>query len=179
MSIILEALRKSERERRLGQIPTLESGNPAPMPLRGLATRLAAFALLVLLAGGAYWWWVHPRPETGRSAESAATVPAGKTQPAIAPPRAAEKAPPIPAEPHGENRLSPVAGEPPASVPPRTPPLVLNALSWSEDPKRRFVMINQAIVREGQLLPGGATLHEITREGAVLEFQGQRFTLRP
>lgn len=63
MSLILEALKKSEAERRLGQAPDLLS----PMPIRvsheprSRALTRAAWALLVLIAAAGGYWLAHDR----------------------------------------------------------------------------------------------------------------------
>lgn len=172
MSIILDALRKSERERRLGQIPTLDSAAAPPAAPRRVATAVFVVTMVALLAGGTYWWTQH-RPMT-----AIATAP---TAPGIS----RESPVPTPETPAGigapeRGAAGPLAvGEPPAAQRAARPPLTLNALSWAENGTRRFAMINQTIVREGQSLPGGIVLREVTREAAILEHQGQRFELRP
>ncbi len=73
MSLILEALKKSERERRLGELPSLAS------PVIGVPRRRSKLPLLVgliviaLVAG----WWLRREPPAGQAPESpAATTPA-------------------------------------------------------------------------------------------------------
>ncbi len=84
MSLILEALKKSERQRRLGESPSL--GSPV-MAVRRRRSLLPA--LIVLIAVGlAVLWWVgreSATPESG--ADVAATAPANAAKPA--PPAAA------------------------------------------------------------------------------------------
>jgi general secretion pathway protein B len=181
MSIILEALRKSERERRLGQIPTLDSGTPVSGSRRGFLLHVGVPTLLaVLLAGGAYRW-LSDRPAAIVAVPPSASVSPEpvvvKAQPWSEPGRPA--APPAPVPERERTQEASAGQELPAALRATLPALTLNALSWAEDARRRFVMINQAIAREGQSLPGGITLREITREGAVLEYQGRRFVLRP
>lgn len=56
MSLILEALKKSEAERRLGQVPGLLDSQPLARRRRGAGWRLPALAVAVLaVAAGAYW----------------------------------------------------------------------------------------------------------------------------
>lgn len=80
MSLILEALRKSEAERRRGRAPDLATELPPPAPLRRIRVPtwpwLLAAALLLLPAA---WWLAGPRPDhvAGPPAEPAdATTPA-------------------------------------------------------------------------------------------------------
>lgn len=83
--------------------------------------------------------------------------------------------------------------EPPASEPPPPPvPLAwelplgvrqsLPALSvamhvYAEEPTRRFVILNDQRLVEGESAGAGVTVREIRRDGVVLEYQGQRFLL--
>lgn len=53
MSLILEALKKSEQQRRLGEAPTL--GSPV-VATRRRRSMLPVFAALIVIAAGAGWW---------------------------------------------------------------------------------------------------------------------------
>lgn len=96
MSLILEALRKSEAERRLGQAPDLL----APLPITAAPSRRRAWrgplfaGLLIAVAVGA--WWLGQRQ---------ATVPAA--DPPVAPPSASPTASPT---------ASPIASPAPAAA---------------------------------------------------------------
>lgn len=57
------------------------------------------------------------------------------------------------------------------------PGVKLNTHFYSENPERRFVIIDLNEYREGDKLPEGLALIEIRREGAVLEYRGDRFLL--
>ena len=46
-------------------------------------------------------------------------------------------------------------------------------------PHDRYALINMHAVHEGDSLPEGARVLAITREGVVLDYQGQQFMLRP
>lgn len=70
MSLILEALKKSEAERRLGQAPDLLAPPIIPVTRRH---RIGAFGLigaLFALGLAAWWWWPAP-PVPGQAAEPA------------------------------------------------------------------------------------------------------------
>lgn len=56
-------------------------------------------------------------------------------------------------------------------------PLRLDMHVYSEQPRERFVFINMNKYREGDTLKEGPRLEEITRDGAVLSHQGNRFSL--
>jgi general secretion pathway protein B len=124
MSLILEALRKSEQQRRLGEPPTLDSESAwAARRWHGTPTRAArwpwiAGAFVLLAVGGAAWWWLRPvvdtdappaaapaaeaapdtRPVAATRADSAspaADAAPPATAPAAAPPAAAPTPPPV------------------------------------------------------------------------------------
>ncbi len=66
MSLILEALRKSEAERRLGNAPDVLTAMPVlrtPAPRQRWTLWIAGICMpiAVLVLG---WWWVHPIPTT-------------------------------------------------------------------------------------------------------------------
>ncbi|MBB5209587.1 general secretion pathway protein GspB [Chiayiivirga flava] len=93
MSLILEALKKSEAERRLGQVPGLMT------PVQRTATRrrptwplLLALLVLLALAAALAWWWLRGAP----SAPEPAAAPAPS---AAAPAPAARDAAPTPTTP--------------------------------------------------------------------------------
>jgi len=46
---------------------------------------------------------------------------------------------------------------------------------YSEDPRKRFIMISLEKFHEGDRLPGGLVLEEILPDGMVLSYQGERF----
>ncbi len=57
MSLILEALKKSEQQRRLGEAPTL--GSPV-VSTRRRHSVLPVLAVLIVIAAGAGWWMTRP-----------------------------------------------------------------------------------------------------------------------
>ena len=57
MSLILEALKKSEQQRRLGEAPTL--GSPV-VSTRRRRNLLPLFAMLIVIAAAAGWWLLRP-----------------------------------------------------------------------------------------------------------------------
>lgn len=61
----------------------------------------------------------------------------------------------------------------------RVPELSLELHVYSEDPARRFVIINGSRYREGATLGEGPVVEAITSEGAVLDSQGTRFIVLP
>jgi len=103
MSLILEALRKSEAERRLGSAPDLL----APMPVLRVPARRTPWPLwiagaCVLAAMASVWWWMRATPTTiaptanqsmptasqGETNNTGARNATGETQPSVPQPPA-------------------------------------------------------------------------------------------
>ena len=59
----------------------------------------------------------------------------------------------------------------------RIPPLHLDFHLYAARPQDRFVFINMKKLREGEATPEGVRVESINDEGAVLSFEGTRFTL--
>lgn len=64
MSYILEALRKSERERQTGQVPSLSALVPEPPPRRVSWVLWLVLVLLVLNGAGLAYFWLNSRSGT-------------------------------------------------------------------------------------------------------------------
>jgi general secretion pathway protein B len=97
MSLILEALKKSEQQRRLGEAPTLGSPVVATRRRRNL---LPVIVILIVVAAAAAWWLTRsapppaaPPPATGAATKPMTAEPAATV--AAAPPRARPVSPPL------------------------------------------------------------------------------------
>ncbi len=207
MSYILDALKKSERERSLGHVPTLNTVHSYPtssINRRGLWLALALLIILALIGVTIYgvMFWGHGealrsadrRADTSTSAVSRPVDPQKPIANPVADPRpTATKTKSVEAkgaEPVRRSTTLPVAT---ARTPKRYPTIndldgdvrqslsdiVVNVVSYSEQPSRRFVMINQNIYRQGQSVNGRLTVVEIKPEGAILSFQGREFLAMP
>ena len=111
MSLILEALKKSEAKRRLGEAPDLATPFSAPRRRGNLVPAL----FVVAVAAGAFGWWYLRKPTTAPAniPSNVVTVPATVTPPAAAKPLV--QAPtPAPAAAHSER---------PRAIPPPSPPV--------------------------------------------------------
>lgn len=95
MSLILQALRKSEAERRLGQAPSLLSPMPALPTTRNRGWRGAGYALVLVLVAALAWWLGQrgPHREAAAPATSAPLAVAAQAPP----PRARRPVPVSPA----------------------------------------------------------------------------------
>jgi general secretion pathway protein B len=72
---------------------------------------------------------------------------------------------------------APSITEVPAQVTAGLPELSVDLHIYSDDPAKRAVFINGRRYQRGSVLAEGPTVEEITREGAVLSYRGQRFLL--
>jgi len=57
------------------------------------------------------------------------------------------------------------------------PDLRLDLHSYAPNPSLRFVFINMRKLREGESLPEGVRVEQITPTGVELSYHGKRFTL--
>lgn len=209
MSYILEALKKSERERSLGVVEKLRTPARAPVFRWGYALVLGALSLLlVVFVIGMTWLYRDPlralfdsAPQVGEVDPPAAAkgVPNGPLSTVIdstreieVPPAAPEAAPA--SARGGEDPTESVAGEVgggeagaapvdlaalPEAVRSRLPPLKISVLSYSADAPRRFAMIDGQIHREGDHLPEGIRVERILRDRVVLSLLSEQFQIFP
>lgn len=176
MSFIHEALKRSDRARRVLGASRLEPADAtlvAPRRTRWLPWIIVLLLLNLGLLGWFVWQAFAPQsvPETPlhqggevRSLEREAGTPDTADPRLVAPGQATDGMPPA---------LEAL----PAALRTRLPPLHLDAHAWSEDPAQRFVIIGLKRRVVGDRLDGGVTLVEITQDGAVIEFEGQRATI--
>jgi general secretion pathway protein B len=125
MSFILDALKKSEAERRQGEAPRLQDGPGYPPPRRRRPFWPLLLTLALLLNGVVLGWWLLVReepPATGATpAGEAAQVPAGRPAAGPSPAGMPAPAPAEPSTPAVEGVLaeapSPAAAESPPGPP--------------------------------------------------------------
>jgi general secretion pathway protein B len=204
MSYILDALKKSQRERALGSIPQIDAPPPDTAVRRGGRIAVAAVAAAVLIAGGIAAGMYLSRPasaplrtapsqaapqELSPAVGSAATQPEPQSAPESESESesAAESAAPVaarapatqPAAPEPAQVAAPLLADTPLAYQRQVPSMSINVVSYSEAPERRFVMIDLVMYREGQTLPNGATVIAIAPDEVTFSFAGARFRLRP
>jgi general secretion pathway protein B len=145
MSLILEALRKSEQQRRLGETPTLATDSAwAARRWRGETARAARWpwiVLAVLLAAGgaAAWWLLAPRasaPDVAATADPIDTTTA--TAPGDAGPVAATPAAQAQPMPPAMVTAPPPPPPPPAAAPPAPVASVASTAAQAIDPSIRL-----------------------------------------
>lgn len=142
MSLILEALRRSEAERRRGAPPNLLDPGEPTRPRREASWTIALAGLTagLLIAGAAAWWWTRgleapaastppgvpaappsaPAPPASTPAASAVQAPIGPTAPVTAAPPART---PAAAAPAPAPTALPIVATPAPPEPPATPPV--------------------------------------------------------
>lgn len=205
MSFILEALKKSERERQQGQPPDLfavHGETPAFQAPPGRRPRLllwAGLGTLIAALGGGYLWFGGgttgdtPLSPTKTERAAPAKPPAAATRPAAEPavaPAPAEKPIVLPtAKPaaESEGQFARQSAAPPASaapakgritIRPEIPTLRFSGHTYSEERSRRMIMVNNRILREGDWIDGNIRLEEITWEGVILDHQGVQLKVK-
>ena len=149
MSTILDALKKSEQERKLSDIPTL-SEMPAPYePSRWpmILGTLVTLLLLAVLSFFLYRWMI-------------ATPAHEKTK--------VNEAVPVTNESIAEAKVNNVDSD-----------IVVNVVSFSAEVDQRFAMINGKLYREGDFVEAGLRVEEILEDSVVLNRRGRRITRKP
>lgn len=207
MSFILEALRKSELERQRQSGPSIAELPVARADRRLPAALIAIGLLLAVNAAVLSWFLLRetPAPAAGPAASIGVDPAPAAPAPAVAAPAPREETLAraaaggyaeafAPATPESrvpgapDPTLLPVApatvayAEPPPVDVSQQPPAGVAELNvdlhvYAEDPARRAVFINGRRYTEGMALPEGPMLEQITRDGAVIIYRGQRYLL--
>ncbi|MFB3816396.1 MAG: general secretion pathway protein GspB [Candidatus Methylomirabilales bacterium] len=203
MSYILDALRKAERERARGRVPTLATVEVYAGEERRLWPWLGG-GVAALLVGLSVWYALSPPPAPpGPPPAPVAPQLVGPVED-LSPARAPEARPPaapapMPAEreaapapvapavrpPDAVAALPPAPPAPPAAVPAgreareAMEKLHLNILVYSDIPAERMISIEGRQYGEGQQVHGKYLVESITPDGAVLSAGGERVLLQP
>lgn len=200
MSFILDALKKSEEER-------LRQQNPSTLPTTARrSTRKTpswVWALMALLGINlVVLAVVLLKPAAESNLAAATTLPIVTATPSAKTPSVTPAVPMTTREPDTTRTpastsasstsaaLADTTAAPPrtslSSVPTRDqqiaagvslPPTVLNLHVYDADPSRRFVLLNGARLREGDVSRDGVELLSITPEGVVLSYGNSSFAV--
>jgi general secretion pathway protein B len=199
MSLILDALKRSEHQRRLARDPVYRKTMSAALSARLWPRLMTGMAVLLIAALAALGWSLLHPPVAAVNSPPEAVESSTQMSAAVVVPGASENPPPATAgevSPHA----TPVAlsadkpasiqtepatghGDAPwlASLPDafrrRLPPLVVNIHVYSPDEGQRILYINNRPVRRGEALQDGIVVEEVVEDGAVLKFREQRFKL--
>ncbi|MEE8118432.1 MAG: general secretion pathway protein GspB [Gammaproteobacteria bacterium] len=199
MSFILDALKKSARERESSVTAKLNAA-PTEAKKRSLRWHGQLLLLFFLLANLIAVIALLSRNNTDEQPRSAATTlrqPEVRESPPASQPdvrslageasAAARRSvtpttssPTLPNTPNYVASTFPVApmfSELPANLRQELGPLHVDAHAFSTERSERFVLINLKRYQEGTTLSSGATVRQITPEGVILEFRGQEFFL--
>jgi general secretion pathway protein B len=124
MSLILDALRKADTERRLGEVPSLDAQPITPPPMRRNKQRTGrywiaglALTMAILAAAGYTWTMLRARsPSPGAPLSAGASAPAAAQAPRVSPPlrAAAQAASAQDADTDPSNRQKPQRAQPAA-----------------------------------------------------------------
>jgi hypothetical protein len=151
MSTILEALKKSEQERKLKKVPTL-STMQAPVeqsvwPFRLLVILLVT--LFVLISWVGFSWFVIQNND-----EQSASKKIVLNNDTVA----------------AQTRLGDGT---------ESQPVVVNVVSYAGEIAQRFVMINGKMFRQGDFVEPGLKVDEIRPDSVILNRRGQRIERKP
>jgi general secretion pathway protein B len=204
MSYILEALKKAQAERQLGNAPTLNAvpvGAPPPAPAHaravpGLAIGAVIAAALVL--GGVVWWARAPAPAVVLTAPVAAVpapAPAAVVAPAPVPAAPAlavapaskpvAEAPPVQAQaprpaaikppPAPEEERLPALRDLPENVRAAIPQVSFGGYMYSNNPADRLLLIDKVLRHEAEEVAPGLVLEKLLPKAAVMNYRGTRY----
>lgn len=223
MSYILDALKKADQERTLGEVPDLEAAHWGERRQKRSYRWVWVVGALLLVNGVLLFMLIdHDEPiepvvdRLAEMAESPAVkpvVPVPRTENAVTSPsseivrpREPVYVPSTTVVTQRPTTVKPPASafdeSPPAFTPPTAPPAVqtpaqtsgvpywndlslefrsglslphLDVHVYSENPKKRFILVDLQKFREGDTLDNGAVLEEILPGSIRLYYQGTRF----
>ena len=202
MSYILDALNKSDQERKRSRAPGIDVIHPGVTAPRSARWWIPGLLLLVLANGGFLYYWYGIRPTAASSSVTAPPevsrstgVPAASGKPNVA--TVQTISPPAHAAPRGQlitpagvasEGQSGQAATPsdsvsnplkiadlPIDVQQQIPAMTFSSHIYSDDAKFRMVNINGKLLHEGDMVATGLRLVRITEEGVVLKFEGYTF----
>ncbi len=184
MSYILDALRKSDQQRKRGLVPTLAS-MPASLPASEPHSMLFHGLLVaILLSSGAAIAWLRPWAPEPVVALQIAPAPRASAVPPLA-------SIPVPLPIHASSAHEPQEAVVPVSRPklpaqgrgasrirPALPPMSVAVHAYSRQPGDRLVSIDGRMLKEGDELTPDLRLEQITPDGMVFIYRGERIRRR-
>ena len=204
MSYILEALKKAQAERQLGNAPTIHAPTLHAAPPRvALVKKSGALALGaggVVLAIGGWLAWSQRTPDPvaiPATAMAPVAVPVAPPAPAPAPVVAPVPAPVVVAAPAApaprprkvETPVAVVKAPAPAALedtvryakdlPPelqqQLPRVAFGGYMYSDNAADRLVLVDKTLRHEGEEIAPGLMLEKLLPKGAVLNYRGTRY----
>lgn len=207
MSYILEALKKSERERGNGSVPGIQTIHSSSLNYHQEKKSIwpLLLSVLVVINIGILVFFIVDRNsqppastqsrnqdmkninavadiqyEIGKDAyypdtvKSAASVKQEILPGLYATNQSNTKSTPVTAEETEANVIS--IYDIPLNVRQYIPEMQFSAHVYSSNPAQRSIVINNQFMEEGDTVTNGLMLSEITRDGAIFEFEGYRFS---
>jgi general secretion pathway protein B len=203
MSYILEALKKAQAERQLGNAPTIHAPGlhhaaPVPVAKKPAVLALGAGAIAIVAAGWFAWSQRTPAPAavlTPAPVTAAVPAPAPVAPVPVAPPPAAVVAPalapvivartepvvrprkapaPAPAPAPAEENLR-YARDLPPEIQQQLPRVGFGGYMYSDNPADRLVLVDKTLRHEGEEIAPGLMLEKLLPKGAVLNYRGTRY----
>ena len=200
MSYILDALRKSDQQRRRNAAPTLLTLQPSAVVRKRPAYVTYGLLAVILIGGGVVIGWLRqwqPEPAAVKPVESKPI----ESKPVPAAPAASEIASQVKPDnvlpeanslasgktaPPPERRVdiaaADAAGETvvemdklPTSIREEVSKITISVHAYSNTPGKRLVGIGRRILHEGDYVIPGLKLEEITPDGMILGYKGYRF----
>lgn len=233
MSYILEALKKSEKERKKEGVPDLQADHSLPPVRRTERNPLGKLLIGVggglLLTGGGWFWWQgqhkdlsQPLPEKqissppsisvspeisqvpvssdsapdsavlsqeilakiskevlqavteakAKNSSVAVAAVVADTEPAPSQERVEEIVPEdLPPVPDNPETVLPSLEELPVELRQKIPKLSFAGHVYADEAEKRLIIINNRIVREGDLVSKGLSLQQITRDGVIIRYE--------
>ncbi len=193
MSFILDALRKSENERQQSEVPSI-SDVPAVVHSTRIPTwavaSIAALSAGILLLGWAWWHSADvAEVEVADVRSSGLQTQAASRFATSGAVRSLAREPIAAAQPAAASPVTrPVAATSTMVIGPPTmmelivagtilPELALELHVYSPTASERFVRVNSASYREGEVLTEGPRVLSITSDGVILDYRDQSFLL--
>jgi general secretion pathway protein B len=211
MSYILEALKKADRERTLGDVPDLETAHWGERRRRR-TYRWVWVVVVLLVANGALLAVLLGRNDAHDVAgqfpkrlDSGINTAKGLPSRQITRPREPVYVPPVVQGPPSAAQQTPAVttparnSQPVPDVAPAAAPAASSGVPYwddlpleyrsgfvlphidvhvySDDPARRFILVDLQKYREGEALENGAVVEVINADSIQLEYQGTRFLM--
>jgi general secretion pathway protein B len=164
VSYILDALNKSEQERRNLLPPGLDASHGTPAMARKSKPYLFLLFILLLGINGGFTYWYYLKPADQERKPPVAEISIDE-----------EDERPVAQSTGGAIPVSVTAL--PASIQRKIPDIQFSSHIYADDPSLRMVNINGKIVREGESVADGISLVEISEGGVVLSYQNYRFEM--
>lgn len=189
MSYILDALRKSEQEREGSAVPLLRAPPRTITGHRRLLPTVSVSVVLIITASAAAWF-IAPdllndlggAPGSPKSSDPAMATAGPRVSTPVENTDSRSTSLGSAAVRDGASRSGSEIGAPDSTgsgLHPRVADLSLTVVSYSDTPERRFVMLDQRIVRESEAVGEGVVVKRILPNGVILAVGDEEVLLEP